>query len=185
MDNKKKTDLWKNIDWKTTLIPLAGILILSILFMAMPEQSKLVLGVVRGFLGDELGFYYILIGLGTFLFSLYIAFSKYGSIRLGNTDKPQYSTFKWGTMIFTSTMAADILYYSLCEWALYAADPHIAEMGGLPVVPLGADSLELLHYPCDRVWFHAACKGQKETEVFRGMQTHSGKPGRRILGKSD
>lgn len=131
MNNKKKADLWKNIDWKTTLIPLAGILILSILFMAMPEQSKQILGVVRGFLGDELGFYYILIGLGTFLFSLYIAFSKYGEIRLGNTDKPQYSTFKWGTMIFTSTMAADILYYSLCEWALYAADPHIEEMGGV------------------------------------------------------
>ena len=28
-------------------------------------------------------------------------------------------------------MAADILYYSLCEWALYAADPHIEEMGGV------------------------------------------------------
>lgn len=131
METKKKTDLWEKIDWKTTLIPLAGILILSILFMVMPEQSKLVLGVIRGFLGDELGFYYILIGLGIFLFSLYIAFSKYGKIRLGNTEKPQYSTFKWGTMIFTSTMAADILYYSLCEWALYAADPHIEEMGGI------------------------------------------------------
>ena len=131
METKKKTDLWEKIDWKTTLIPLAGILILSILFMVMPEQSKLVLGVIRGFLGDELGFYYILIGLGIFLFSLYIAFSKYGNIRLGNTKKPQYSTFKWGTMIFTSTMAADILYYSLCEWALYAADPHIEEMGGI------------------------------------------------------
>ena len=131
METKKKTDLWEKIDWKTTLIPLAGILILSILFMVMPEQSKLVLGEIRGFLGDELGFYYILIGLGIFLFSLYIAFSKYGKIRLGNTEKPQYSTFKWGTMIFTSTMAADILYYSLCEWALYAADPHIEEMGGI------------------------------------------------------
>lgn len=128
---KKKTDLWNKIDWKTTLFPLAGILILSVLFMVMPEQSKLVLGAIRGFLGDDLGFYYILIGLGTFLFSLYIAFSKYGNIRLGNTDKPQYSTFQWGTMIFTSTMAADILYYSLCEWALYAADPHVEEMGGI------------------------------------------------------
>lgn len=129
--DKKKNDLWEKIDWKTTLIPLGGILVLCVLFMMMPEQSKQVLGVVRGFLGDDLGFYYILIGLGIFLFSLYIAFSKYGKIRLGKTDKPQYSTFKWGTMIFTSTMAADILYYSLCEWALYAADPHIEEMGGI------------------------------------------------------
>lgn len=131
MSEKKKSDLWKRLDWKTTLIPLVGILLLSALFMILPEQSKTVLGAIRGFLGDELGFYYILIGLGIFLFSLYIAFSDYGKIRLGHTDKPQYSTFKWGTMIFTSTMAADILYYSLCEWALYAADPHIEEMGGI------------------------------------------------------
>ena len=40
-------------------------------------------------------------------------------------------TFKWGAMIFTSTMAADILFYSLCEWMLYGNDPYITEMGGM------------------------------------------------------
>ena len=127
-EDDSKNNLMGQIDWKTTWIPLAGILCLSILFMVMPEQSKHVLGVVRGFLGDDMGFYYIIIGLGIFLFSLWIAFSKYGRIRLGRTERKEYSNFKWGTMIFTSTMAADILYYSLCEWALYAADPHIEEM---------------------------------------------------------
>ena len=34
-------------------------------------------------------------------------------------------------MIFTSTMAADILFYSLCEWALYANEPQIEAMGGI------------------------------------------------------
>ena len=62
---------------------------------------------------------------------MYLAFSKYGTIKLGNVDKPQYSSFKWGTMIFTSTMAADILFYSLIEWALYANESHIDDMGGL------------------------------------------------------
>lgn len=141
MKNRSSNDrgLMGQIDWKTTLIPLLGILFLSVLFMMLPEESKAVLGTVRGFLGDEMGFYYIIIGLGIFLFSLYIAFSKYGAIRLGSGEKI-YSNFKWGTMIFTSTMAADILFYSLCEWALYAADPHIEEMGGIqrwaPVYPL-------------------------------------------------
>lgn len=139
-EDDSKNNLMGQIDWKTTWIPLAGILCLSILFMVMPEQSKHVLGVVRGFLGDDMGFCYIIIGLGIFLFSLWIAFSKYGRIRLGRTERKEYSNFKWGTMIFTSTMAADILYYSLCEWALYAADPHIEEMGGMqewaPVYPL-------------------------------------------------
>ena len=62
---------------------------------------------------------------------MYMAFSKYGAIKLGDLEKPQYSTFKWGTMIFTSTMAADILFYSLCEWALYGNNPHIVAMGGM------------------------------------------------------
>lgn len=54
-----------------------------------------------------------------------------GRSKLGDLEKPQYSTFKWGTMIFTSTMAADILFYSLCEWALYGNNPHIVAMGGM------------------------------------------------------
>ena len=28
-------------------------------------------------------------------------------------------------------MAADILFYSLCEWALYANEPYIEELGGI------------------------------------------------------
>ncbi|MFR5731082.1 MAG: BCCT family transporter [Clostridium sp.] len=34
-------------------------------------------------------------------------------------------------MIFTAGLAADILFYSCCEWILYASDPHTAEMGPL------------------------------------------------------
>ena len=33
--------------------------------------------------------------------------------------------------MFTSGLAADILFYSLCEWILYANDPHLAEMGSI------------------------------------------------------
>ena len=72
------------------------------------------------------------IGLGIFLLSIYIAFSRYGTIRLGKPDeKPLYSNFAWGSMMFTSGLAADILFYSLCEWVLYANDPHLAEMGSI------------------------------------------------------
>lgn len=127
----EKGSLRKQIDWSTTVIPLAGIVVLGILFMIFPGESQKVLGVIRGFLGDDFGIYYMLIGMGFVGCSLYMAFSKFGKIRLGNLKKPQYSSFAWGTMIFTSTMAADILFYSLCEWALYAADPHIEAMGGI------------------------------------------------------
>lgn len=128
---KTEKKLREQIDWFSTIVPLIGVVILCAIFMALPGQSAIVLQTVRGFLGDECGIYYALLGVGIFFCTLYIAFSKYGTIKLGNTEKPQYSSFHWGTMIFTSTMAADILFYSLCEWALYANEPHIENMGGI------------------------------------------------------
>lgn len=120
-----------SIDWSCIIIPLICIGILCTIFISAPEASSAALSVVRHFFGDTCGIYYAILGIGTFACSLYIAFSKYGAIRLGQLKKPQYSSFKWGTMIFTSTMAADILFYSLCEWALYANESHIALAGGI------------------------------------------------------
>ena len=106
------------------------ILLLCGLFVAFPSASSLAIEAVRGFLGNQLGIFYIVIGLVTLFVSLYIAFSRYGNIRLGQDARPAHSNFRWGAMIFTSTMAADILFYSLCEWALYFNEPHLASMGG-------------------------------------------------------
>lgn len=131
MKKQNNEQLLKRLDLSTMIVPLIVIVVLFVVFIAIPEQSAAVLGEVRSFLGDDLGVYYVLLGVGAVIVSLYMAFSKYGQIKLGNLDKPQYSTFQWGTMIFTSTMAADILFYSLCEWALYGNDPHIVALGGL------------------------------------------------------
>lgn len=128
---KSETKLRKQIDWFSTIVPLIGVAALCAVFMIFPSQSTVVLDVIRGFLGDDCGIYYAVLGLGIFGTTIYIAFSKFGKIKLGNVEKPQYSSFSWGAMIFTSTMAADILFYSLCEWALYANEPYIEELGGI------------------------------------------------------
>ncbi|GKI13719.1 carnitine transporter [Oscillospiraceae bacterium] len=138
-----KHPIWKQVDWCTTILPLAGVVGLSALFMAMPEQSTLVLDAIRGFLGNELGIYYILIGIASLLVTVYMAFSRFGRIRLGKGEKTEYSNFQWGTMIFTSTMAADILFYSCIEWALYANEPQIVEAGG---VQIWAPTYPLFHW---------------------------------------
>lgn len=120
------------IDWMITLVPLAIVVALCIVFFFAPEQSNAVLRRIRFFFGDTFGTYYLVIGLGIFLLSLYIAGSKYGNIVLGEAnEKPKYSFFAWGSMMFTCGLAADILFYSFSEWVLYATDPHIAEMGSV------------------------------------------------------
>lgn len=125
--NQKLKD---QIDWISIIVPFLGVGILCVIFVALPEQSAAILQVIRGFLGDECGIYYAALGVGILACTMYMAFSKYGKIKLGE-GKPIYSSFTWGTMIFTSTMAADILFYSLIEWALYANESHIEELGGI------------------------------------------------------
>ncbi len=132
MNNQTATTEKKKIDWLITLVPLALIVGLSLLFFFAPDASNNVVSSVRYFLGDTMGSYYLVIGLGVFLFSMFIAFSKYGNIVLGDKDeKPKYSFFSWGSMMFTAGLAADILFYSFSEWILYATDPHIEELGGI------------------------------------------------------
>ena len=128
----KQREERKNIDWMITLVPLGLVVALSVLFFFLPEQSNQVLSRIRFFFGDTFGTYYLVIGLGIFLISIYIAFSKYGDIVLGEkNEKPKYSFFAWGSMMFTCGLAADILFYSFSEWVMYAENPHIAELGDM------------------------------------------------------
>lgn len=131
MDIQKKHEK-RRIDWMITLLPLAIIIVLCVLFAFAPEQSNSVLGQIRFFFGDTFGTYYLVIGLGILALSVFIASSKYGDIVLGEPgEKPKYSFFAWGSMMFTCGLAADILFYSFSEWVLYATDPHLEEMGSI------------------------------------------------------
>lgn len=143
--NKFKFD--KSIDWTITLLPLVIIGVLSGLLMVFPESAALVVGELRSFFVNELGFFYILLGLGILITAILLAFSKYGKIKLGNIDKPRYTNFNWGAMIFTSTMAADILYWSLCEWGYYySATPFALDSMTLAQQQDYASAYPLFHW---------------------------------------
>ena len=122
----------KRIDWMITLVPFILIMALAVYLFVFPEQANGVISQVRFFFGDTVGLYYLVIGVGVLLVSIFLSFSKYGDIVLGEPDeKPQYNFFTWGSMMFTCGLAADILFYSFAEWVMYATNPHIAEMGSI------------------------------------------------------
>ncbi len=120
----------KNMDWFSILVPLSVVVLLCIAFFVNPAGSTAVLQSMRYFVGDSCSIYFAAIGLAVLIFTLYLGFSKYGRIRFGSLEKPEYSDFRWGSLIFTSTMAADILFYSLTEWSLYASEPYIIQQPG-------------------------------------------------------
>ena len=129
--NSIKTADKGRIDWMITLVPFILIMGLAVYLFACPEQANGVISQVRFFFGDTLGSYYLIIGIGVLIISIFLSFSKYGNIVLGEkNEKPKYNFFTWGSMMFTCGLAADILFYSFAEWVMYATNPHIAEMGG-------------------------------------------------------
>ena len=114
----------KSTDISILLFPLCIIAFLAALIFIFPERSQFIIGILFDFFGNRMGVFYILAGVFVLICSILIATSKYGEIKLGTLEKPRYSGFKWGSMIFTSTMAADILYWSLIEWGYYySANP--------------------------------------------------------------
>lgn len=127
--NKLKSN---RIDWMITLAPFILIMALAGVLFIFPEQSNDIIGHIRFFFGDTLGIYYLVIGLGVLLVSVFLSFSRYGDVVLGEpNEKPKYSFFAWGSMMFTCGLAADILFYSFAEWTMYATNPHIAELGSI------------------------------------------------------
>ena len=119
------------MDWFAIFVPLSVVICLCIYFALLPNESQAALEAIRHIVGDDFSIYYAVLGVAMFSFTLFLGFSKYGKITFGKIDKPQYSDFQWGALIFTSTMAADILFYSLTEWSLYASEPYIEELGGI------------------------------------------------------
>lgn len=127
--NKLKSD---RIDWLIMLVPFIIIMVLAGLLFIFPNQSNDIISQVRFFFGDTLGIYYLVIGLGILIVSVFLSFSKYGDVVLGEpNEKPKYSFFAWGSMMFTCGLAADILFYSFAEWTMYATSSHIEELGSI------------------------------------------------------
>lgn len=133
INNERKNNKTKGkIDWLITIVPMAIVVALCILFVILPNQSNDVVGKVRFFFGDTLGIYYLIFGVAVLALAIIIAFSKYGKIVLGEpNEKPKYSFFAWGSMMFTCGLAADILFYSLSEWVMYATSDRVAELGSI------------------------------------------------------
>ena len=87
--------IFRRLDWVTTVVPFLCVSILCLFFMMAPEKSAHILDSIRFFLGDQMSSYYLILGLGALICSLYMAFSPFGKIRLGNLEKPQYPFFQW------------------------------------------------------------------------------------------
>src|SRR5919202_3455033 len=72
--------------------------------------------VLFNFLVPNFGWVFILSSFGFLAFSVYLAFSRYGKIRLGGQDEqPEFSTVSWVAMMFSAGMGIGLMFYGVAE----------------------------------------------------------------------
>ncbi|RXT01549.1 BCCT family transporter [Ammoniphilus sp. CFH 90114] len=98
------------------------IAIFTVPVLINPQKGGEFLGAILEFLTGTVGSLYLIAAFAVFIIVLYLGFGKYGNIRLGNT-KPEFSTFSWIAMIFTSTAGSSLVYWGFIEWTYYYTAP--------------------------------------------------------------
>src|ERR671911_553826 len=80
--------------------------------------------VLFNFLVPNFGWVFILSTFGFLAFSLYLAFSRYGKIRLGGQDEqPEFSTVSWIAMMFSAGMGIGLMFFGVAEPLSHMSSP--------------------------------------------------------------
>ena len=112
VSNKKYFDVDGPVFW-----PAAIVIILFIaITLIVGEPMNDVFATIQTSISNYGGWFFV-ISVNIFLFFvLFIAFSKYGSIRLGGPKaKPEFSKGAWFAMLFSAGMGIGILFWSVGE----------------------------------------------------------------------
>ena len=110
-----------------SLIIVFAIVVYGIMFQT---QFSNVANSVFNFLVNNFGWFY-LIAMSLFvIFSLWVAFSKYGKIKLGEDDeKPEYNTISWFAMLFSAGMGVGLVFWGVAEPLNHFVNPLHMEGG--------------------------------------------------------
>ncbi|MEC5424072.1 BCCT family transporter [Virgibacillus sp. C22-A2] len=112
------------IDWQTFIGSLIVLLCVTVPLIFFPEAGAEIINMANSFMTGNFGVLYLILGLVSFAFLLFVAFSKNGQIKLGNKDEErEFGTFSWAAMLFAAGIGSSILYWAMIEWAYYYQGP--------------------------------------------------------------
>jgi len=137
----------KLIDWPTFIGAFLLLLAVTVPLILFPESGAEVVGDAKDYLTSNFGVMFMVVGLGIFLFLIYVAFSKNGHIKLGDKgEEKEFSTFSWAAMLFCAGIGSSILYWGTIEWAYYFQSPPFEIEGGSREAIQWASAYGIFHW---------------------------------------
>lgn len=100
-----------------------------------------VFSAVKDWMVTALKWYYLAIVAGFLFFVIYLLFSRFGNIRLGDDDdRPEFGYFSWFAMLFSAGMGIGLVFWSIAEPIYhFQGNPFIGEGRGIePMSPAAA-----------------------------------------------
>jgi choline/glycine/proline betaine transport protein len=124
VSTKKYFDVDSPVFWPSALIIIFFISLTLIIGKPMDK----VFTTIQDSISDNGGWFFILAVNFFLIIMIYIAFSKFGKIRLGgNQAKPEFSRGAWFSMLFSAGMGIGILFWSVGEPLFHFMSPPQGE----------------------------------------------------------
>lgn len=102
---------------KTVFFATVAVVIFSVGFtLIFQEEADYYFGIAQSYVSEHGGWIYILAVNMFIVFCLYMAFSKYGAIRIGGRKaKPEFSMWAWFAMLFSAGVGNGLVLFSIAD----------------------------------------------------------------------
>ncbi len=128
--------------------PAAAIIVVFVgAALLFSDGTSNAIGSIQSFVINDLGWYYVLLIAGFVAFSLYAAFSRWGSITLGPDDEaPEFSLRAWFAMLFSAGMGIGLVFWGVAEPLNHFAAPKPGVDGTPAEIAESAMTQTFLHW---------------------------------------
>ncbi|SDH50374.1 glycine betaine uptake BCCT transporter [Alteribacillus bidgolensis] len=95
-----------------------------------PNNVEAITSAIQGAISSHLGWFYLLSATCFLLFALFLIFSPYGRLKLGQPDeKPEYHYLTWFAFLFTAGMGIGLVFWGVAEplYHYYAPSSQVPE----------------------------------------------------------
>ncbi|WP_373418942.1 BCCT family transporter [Rhodococcus opacus] len=100
--------------------------------LVAPDNLDTTTGKALDWLVTDMGWLFVLSASGFVLFSLWLAFSKFGQIPLGKDgEQPEFRTVSWIAMMFSAGMGIGLMFFGVAEPLAHYVTPPPGSNGGI------------------------------------------------------
>ncbi|WP_102348520.1 glycine betaine uptake BCCT transporter [Bacillus sp. Marseille-P3661] len=119
-------DKVSNVFWISLVIATAFV----IWGVVAPIHLGEIMDTTKAYFLNSFGWFYQLSATFFLLFAIFLIFSKYGNIKLGDeNDKPEFNRATWFAMLFSAGMGIGLLFYGVSEPISHFHTPPLGEGG--------------------------------------------------------